>query len=276
MQAEFDEFHSWTGRHSIPPERLLRAQLLQALYSVCSERLSMEELNYNILFRWFVGMNLEEKGWAPTVLSRNRDRSLTGDVASRFSSEVVRLAREERLLSDEHLIVDATTIEAWVGHHSLRRHAASAWGHAAVVAEPERAPQRYRWPNGSAPRLPKQPGAAADDRTSAGLAQEYRRTRKAETPRSGTRPVELPLRPRGLQPRANAPQIGGRDIATRHEREESTIGLVGDIAGRNMVLRSSGSSRSPFCYALGGMAGRFSAASWAPSVPDGASGRGDC
>ena len=121
MQADFDELYSWTGRPSIPPERLLRALLLQALYTVRSERLLMEQLNYNLLFRWFVGMDLDEKVWAPTVFSKNRDRLLTGDVASRFLNEVVRLAREKRLLSDEHFTVDGTMIEAWAGHKSFRR-----------------------------------------------------------------------------------------------------------------------------------------------------------
>lgn len=121
MGPAFDELYSWTGRPSIPPERLLRALLLQALYTIRSERLLMEQLNYNFLFRWFVGMDLDEKVWAPTVFTKNRDRLLEGDVAALFFAEVVELARQKRLLSDEHFTVDGTMIEAWAGHKSFRR-----------------------------------------------------------------------------------------------------------------------------------------------------------
>jgi len=121
MGPVFDELYSWTGRPSIPPERLLRALLLQALYTIRSERLLMEQLNYNLLFRWFVGMDLDEKVWAPTVFTKNRDRLLEGEVAARFFTEVVELARKKRLLSDEHFTVDGTMIEAWAGHKSFRR-----------------------------------------------------------------------------------------------------------------------------------------------------------
>ncbi|MBZ0145138.1 MAG: IS5 family transposase [Rhodocyclaceae bacterium] len=121
MGPAFAELYSWTGRPSIPPERLLRALLLQALYTIRSERLLMEQLDYNLLFRWFVGMDLDEKVWAPTVFTKNRDRLLAGDVAARFFAEVVELARQKRLLSDEHFTVDGTMIEAWAGHKSFRR-----------------------------------------------------------------------------------------------------------------------------------------------------------
>jgi transposase len=121
MGAAFDEMYSWTGRPSVPPERLLRALLLQALYTIRSERLLMEQLEYNLLFRWFVGMDFDEKVWTPTVFTKNRDRLLEGDVASRFFAEVVELARQKRLLSDEHFTVDGTMIEAWASHKSFRR-----------------------------------------------------------------------------------------------------------------------------------------------------------
>jgi len=121
MGPAFEALYSWTGRPSIPPERLLRALLLQALYTIRSERLLMEQLNYNLLFRWFVGMDLDEKVWAPTVFTKNRDRLLEGEVAARFFAEVVELARQKRLLSDEHFTVDGTMIEAWAGQKSFRR-----------------------------------------------------------------------------------------------------------------------------------------------------------
>jgi transposase len=112
--------YSHTGRPSIPPERLLRALLLQCLYTVRSERLLMEQLDYNLLFRWFVGLEIDEPVWDVTVFSKNRERLLEGDVAEAFFQAVVAQAREAGLLSDEHFTVDGTLIEAWAGQKSFR------------------------------------------------------------------------------------------------------------------------------------------------------------
>src|ERR1700679_4151114 len=108
------------GRPSIPPEKLLRAQLIQMLYSVRSERLLMEEIDYNMLFRWFVGMNLDEPVWDATVFTKNRNRLLEGDVAREFLTEVVKQAQEKNLTSDEHFTVDGTLIEAWASLKSFQ------------------------------------------------------------------------------------------------------------------------------------------------------------
>jgi transposase len=113
--------YSQTGRPSIAPEKLLRAQLIQMLYSVRSERLLMEEIDYSVLFRWFVGMNLDEPVWDVTVFTKNRDRLLDGDVAREFLCEVVRQAQEKNLTSDEHFTVDGTLVEAWAGLKSFQR-----------------------------------------------------------------------------------------------------------------------------------------------------------
>lgn len=121
LSRRFNEIYSATGRPSIPPEKLLRALLLQVLYTVRSERLLMEQLEYNLLFRWFVGLNMDEPVWVPTVFSKNRDRLLEGDVAERFFDEVLRQAREADLLSDEHFSVDGTLIEAWASQKSFQR-----------------------------------------------------------------------------------------------------------------------------------------------------------
>jgi transposase len=121
MSARFDEMYSKTGRPSIAPEKLLRAQLIQMLYSVRSERLLMEEIDYSVLFRWFVGMNLDEPVWDVTVFTKNRDRLLDGDVAREFLCEVVRQAKEKDLTSDEHFTVDGTLVEAWAGLKSFQR-----------------------------------------------------------------------------------------------------------------------------------------------------------
>ena len=121
MSDRFDDMYAKTGRPSIPPEKLLRAQLIQMLYSVRSERLLMEEIDYSLLFRWFVGMNLDETVWDVTVFTKNRDRLLDGDVAHEFLCEVVNQAREKNLTSDEHFTVDGTLIEAWASLKSFQR-----------------------------------------------------------------------------------------------------------------------------------------------------------
>jgi transposase len=109
------------GRPSIPPEKLLRALLLQALYTIRSERQLMEQLDYNLLFRWFVGLGMDDPVWSPTTFSKNRDRLLHGDVAAAFFQAVLIHADCERLLSDEHFTVDGTLLEAWASHKSFRR-----------------------------------------------------------------------------------------------------------------------------------------------------------
>jgi transposase len=116
----FDEMYSTTGRPSIPPEKLLRALLLQMLYSVRSERLLMEEIDYSILFRWFVGMNLDEKVWDPTTFTKNRERLLDADVARQFLTAVVEQARAQDWTSNEHFTVDGTLLEAWASLKSFR------------------------------------------------------------------------------------------------------------------------------------------------------------
>lgn len=119
MSREFDALYSAVGRPSIPPERLLRAQLLQLFYSVRSERLLMEQLDYNILFRWFVGLDMDEPVWVPTVFTKNRDRLLTQEVARSFFRRVV--TRAQDFMSDEHFTVDGTLIEAWASQKSFQR-----------------------------------------------------------------------------------------------------------------------------------------------------------
>jgi transposase len=121
LSPRFDAMYAEGGRPSIPPERLLRALLLQCLYSVRSERLLMEQLDYNLLFRWFVGLTMDDPVWDFTVFSQNRERLLEADVARAFFEEVGELARAQGLLSDEHFTVDGTLIEAWAGQKSFKR-----------------------------------------------------------------------------------------------------------------------------------------------------------
>jgi transposase len=121
MSGRFAEMYSGLGRVSIPPEQLLRALLLQVLYTIRSERMLMEQLDYNLLFRWFVGLNVDERVWDRTVFSKNRARLLEGDVAQAFFEAVLRPAREKELLSDEHFTVDGTLLEAWASTKSYQK-----------------------------------------------------------------------------------------------------------------------------------------------------------
>ena len=121
LSPRFDAIYATTGRPSIPPEHLLRALLLQVLYSVRSERMLMEQLEYNLLFRWFVGLGMDDAVWAPTTFTKNRDRLLEGDIARAFFEDVVEQARGRRLLSAEHFTVDGTLLEAWAGLKSFKR-----------------------------------------------------------------------------------------------------------------------------------------------------------
>ncbi len=117
----FEAIYAASGRPSIAPEKLLRALLLQVLYTVRSERMLMEQLDYNFLFRWFVGLNLDEPVWDVTVFTKNRERLLKGEVAEAFFAAVLDQARSRGLLSDEHFTVDGTLIEAWASHKSFKR-----------------------------------------------------------------------------------------------------------------------------------------------------------
>ena len=121
LDQRFEGMYAAMGRPSIPPERLLRALLLQVLYTVRSERLLMEQLDYNLLFRWFVGLSIDNPVWDVTVFTKNRDRLLEAEVAEAFFAAVLAQARQRGLLSDEHFTVDGTLIEAWAGQKSFKR-----------------------------------------------------------------------------------------------------------------------------------------------------------
>ena len=120
MSPLFDAMYAEGGRPSIPPEKLLRAQFLQMLYSVRSERLLMEEIDYSILYRWFVGLNLDEQVWDATSFTKNRDRLLEAAVAKEFLAQVVERARAAGLISDEHFTVDGTLLDAWASLKSFQ------------------------------------------------------------------------------------------------------------------------------------------------------------
>ena len=120
LSPQFNRMYAREGRPSIAPEKLLRALVVQMLYSIRSERLLMEEIDYNILFRWFVGLNLDEEVWDATTFTKNRERLLEADVAKQFLAAVVEMARAKGLVSDEHFTVDGTLLEAWAGAKSFQ------------------------------------------------------------------------------------------------------------------------------------------------------------
>ena len=119
LDTEFEQMYARRGRPSIAPEKLIRAQFLQVLYSVRSERQLMEQLNYNLLFRWFVGLNIDDPIWDVTVFTKNRERLIEGEVAERLLLAVVEQARAHQLLSEEHFTVDGTLIQAWASRRSF-------------------------------------------------------------------------------------------------------------------------------------------------------------
>ena len=120
LTGKFDKLYAKFGRPSLPPEKLLRALLLQAFYSVRSERQLMEQLGYNLLFRWFVGLSLDAEVWDVTVFTKNRERLIAGDIASKFMAAVLNQEQVKALLSDDHFAVDGTLIEAWASMKSFR------------------------------------------------------------------------------------------------------------------------------------------------------------
>src|SRR5215203_5120498 len=120
LSSRFGTLYVTFGRPSIPPEQLLRALLLQAVYTIRSERQLMEQIDYNLLFRWFVGLGMDDAVWSPTTFSKNRDRLLAGDVAAAFFDAVLIHAETARLLSDEHFTVDGTLLEAWASQKRFR------------------------------------------------------------------------------------------------------------------------------------------------------------
>jgi len=120
LSVEFEQLYSKVGRPSIPPEKLLRALLLQAFYTIRSERQLMEQLDYNLLFRWFVGLSMDAPVWDATVFSKNRDRLIAGEIAAKLLAAVLSQARVKALLSDEHFSVDGTLVDAWASMKSFR------------------------------------------------------------------------------------------------------------------------------------------------------------
>ncbi|MEO6747458.1 MAG: IS5 family transposase, partial [Caldimonas sp.] len=121
LNGLFNEIYADTGRASIAPEKLLRAMLIQVLFSIRSERQLVEQIRYNLLYRWFIGLAIDDAVWDHSVFSKNRDRLLDQAVVESFFTEVMQLADKRQLLSKEHFSVDGTLIQAWASHQSFKR-----------------------------------------------------------------------------------------------------------------------------------------------------------
>ena len=168
LSPAFDQLYADIGRPSIPPEKLLRALLLQAFYSVRSERQLMEQLDYNLLFRWFVGLAMDAPVWDATVFTKNRDRLLEGDVAAQFFRAVLGQPEVRALLSDEHFSVDGTLIEAWASMKSFKPKAERAASRRRATRAAAATPSATSTASGAAttrtPRPPtRTPGSTARD-----------------------------------------------------------------------------------------------------------------
>ncbi|ESX00624.1 transposase ISGsu2 [Mesorhizobium sp. LSJC268A00] len=135
LEREFAALYSPIGRPSIPPEKLRRAMLLQAFYSIRSERLLMERLEYDLLFRWFVGIGVDDAAWDHSVFSKNRDRLLEGDIAAKFLAAVLAQPKVKKLLSTDHFSVDGTLIEAWASMKSVKPKDGPSGGHGEPPAD---------------------------------------------------------------------------------------------------------------------------------------------
>jgi transposase len=211
MDRQFRKLYSRTGRPSVAPEQLLRALLLQVLYSIRSERMLMEQLEYNLLFRWFVGLEMDDRVWDVTVFTKNRNRLLEGEIAESFFQAVLEQAREAGLLSDEHFTVDGTLIEAWAGQKSFRPKDEDGGGSssggarpngrdAACGSEQPQSPQRDRRPDDDSCGLRDQPTKAQASRASVWLGEDDRPDSQGEAPRSPARGLDVHLHSSRLQP----------------------------------------------------------------------------
>jgi transposase len=165
LSRRFDPMYARVGRPSIAPEKLLRAQLLQMLYSICSERLLMEEMDYNLLFHWFVGLNADDEVWDATTFTKKRDRLLEADVAKEFRACVVEEARTRGLTSDEHFTVDGTLLEAWASLKGFQ----SKQGQPSPPLDVEDRSRRFagtqKWRQGIEVELQREPAGTGPHRT---------------------------------------------------------------------------------------------------------------
>ncbi len=159
LDADFERLYAGEGRPSIAPERLIRASLVQILFSIRSERQLMEQLEYNLLFRWFVGLSIDEPVWVPTVFTKNRDRLLNTEIAQKLLAAILAHGQVAPLLSDDHFSVDGTLVEAWASFKSFRPKAGTGAAPAPPDADPPPPPGDCRSGGGEGDRT----GGGADE-----------------------------------------------------------------------------------------------------------------
>ncbi|WP_096785913.1 IS5 family transposase [Rhodobacter sp. CZR27] len=216
MDAEFDRLYADDGRPSIAPERLLRASLIQILFSVRSERQLMEQMQYNLLFRWFVGLGIDDPVWVPTVFSKNRDRLLTTDIAQKFLAAILAHREIAPLLSDEHFSVDGTLIKAWASVKSFQ-------------PKPE---QEAEEPGGGPDDPPATPPAAEAEPT-----ETKPETAPMTPPKSGTRNAEVDFRG---QKRSNATHASVTDPEARLYKKSPGAGAILCFMGHTLMENRHG------------------------------------
>ena len=214
MDAEFERLYSKEGRPSIAPERLLRASLVQILFSVRSERQLMEQMQYNLLFRWFVGLGIDDPVWVPTVFSKNRDRLLTTDIARKFLAAILAHAQVAPLLSDEHFSVDGTLIKAWASMKSF---------------QPK--------PDGVPPDGDSGPGDPPSARTEVAPEQIKPETTEMTCPTSRNRNAEVDFRGKK---RSNATHASVTDPEARLYRKSPGAGAMLCFMGHTLMENRNG------------------------------------
>ena len=226
LSVEFEILYSSTGRPGIPPERLLRATLLQAFYAIRSERQLMEQLDFNLLFRWFVGLGIDESVWDATVFCKNRDRLLEADVARKLLSGVVTHPKVRRLLSQDHFSVDGSLIEAWAsvksfrpkensgddsggaGRNAERNFRGEVWSNETHASTTDSDARLYRKSNGQEAKLCFMGHVLMENRN--GLVVDGERTvlpnfAKSTPFRTSLRTPTTPARPSGAPPSTDEP-----------------------------------------------------------------------
>ena len=247
LDAAFAVLYAAEGRPSIAPERLLRAALIQILFSIRSERQLMEQMQYNLLFRWFVGLGIDDPVWVPTVFTKNRDRLLNTDIARKFLAAILANKAVAPLLSDEHFSVDGTLIEAWASMKSFQPKPAAA-------ADEPPASDAGSGEGGTMPAETQacEPAAPAEASPAAEVPDESRNAeidfhgqkRSNETHASVTDP-EARLYRKGKGKEAKLCYMG-------HALMENRNGLAGDgcLSRRKPRRREYGSTRAPFFSGL--------------------------
>src|SRR6056297_2821687 len=189
LDADFEALYIDFGRPSIPPERLIRASLLQILFSIRSERQLMEQMDYNLMLRWFVGLGIDDPVWVPTVFTKNRDRLLTTDMSRKVMAAILAHREVAPLLSDEHFSVDGTLIKAWASMKSLQLRPQDAPHDDGSPGDPPGAAPDRRADQPApetAPQIPDQPAKKTAPET-ASMPEHTRRDRNAEVDFRGER-----------------------------------------------------------------------------------------